>query len=379
MNIFRKRVLNCVKSVMAMLAVVLIPRWSLAEQAEELVWDQPRTLKARQFTHTLRKFRDFELSFRLGPESEITVELPRGAKVTLGLGGTEDLEAPEAGHWRIPELPRAKSLAIRLVRIGNVLDVWIDNEKQAGRDSWGNPFQNGGWDQSAKASPIVFIAGPGGAKIEQLVLRELAQTEAAEFLSRRGQSGKIKLPLEEGLFGWGGATTTVEATDGVLRWLPGSPGGVLYWNEVLGDFSVEFMINLPAAANNGVVLRYSGSGKAVQGSMSEIQILGENFAALRKPIEMRQANGAAYGIIAARQGYQHRAGEWNHQRITVRGTHVTVELNGTIIMDGDLLRVSATQILDGVSPSQLKRRSGFFGFAGHGDSVNIKNIYIQKL
>ena len=87
--------------------------------------------------------------------------------------------------------------------------------------------------------------------------------------------------------------------------------------------------------------------------------------------------------VAAARGYQHPIGEWNFQEVTVKGSTIKVELNGTVILDTDLSKVDMTQVMggkDGPSPHPGKdRTSGFFGFAGHNDPVAFRNVLIKKL
>ena len=63
------------------------------------------------------------------------------------------------------------------------------------------------------------------------------------------------------------------------------------------------------------------------------------------------------------------------QRVTVRGSRIEVELNGTLILDGDLATVKEFMAN---SPHPGKERTkGFFGFAGHGDPVEFRQVEIR--
>jgi hypothetical protein len=82
-------------------------------------------------------------------------------------------------------------------------------------------------------------------------------------------------------------------------------------------------------------------------------------------------------MIAAHRGYQRPAGEWNFQEVTIQGSRIKVELNGTVILDGD---VSQAKDFMANSPHPGKDRTvGHFGFAGHSDPVSFRNIRIKKL
>ena len=94
-------------------------------------------------------------------------------------------------------------------------------------------------------------------------------------------------------------------------------------------------------------------------------------------IDPRQAHGSAYGMVAAQRGYQRPIGEWNYQEVTVTGSTLKVELNGTSILDADLAKIT-TFLADKAHPGK-DRTGGHFGFAGHNDPVMFRNISIKQL
>ena len=63
--------------------------------------------------------------------------------------------------------------------------------------------------------------------------------------------------------------------------------------------------------------------------------------------------------------------------VTVKGSTIKVELNGTVILDCDLSRVT-DYLADHPHPGK-DRKVGHFGFAGHNDPVMFRNISIRKL
>jgi hypothetical protein len=94
-------------------------------------------------------------------------------------------------------------------------------------------------------------------------------------------------------------------------------------------------------------------------------------------IDARQAHGSAYGMVAAARGYQRPIGEWNYQEVTVNGSRIKVELNGTVILDTDLSTAS-DYMANSPHPGKT-RTSGHFGFAGHNDPVMFRNVSIKNL
>ena len=61
----------------------------------------------------------------------------------------------------------------------------------------------------------------------------------------------------------------------------------------------------------------------------------------------------------------------------MKGSTIRVELNGTVIVDGDVSKV--TEFMGGKPHPGMNRTSGSFGFAGHGDAVQFRNVRLKKL
>ncbi len=82
-------------------------------------------------------------------------------------------------------------------------------------------------------------------------------------------------------------------------------------------------------------------------------------------------------MIAATRGYLRPTGEWNFQEVTVQGSKIKVELNGNVILDGDVSTV--TEFLANKPHPGKDLKKGYFGFAGHSDPVAFRRILIKKL
>ena len=100
---------------------------------------------------------------------------------------------------------------------------------------------------------------------------------------------------------------------------------------------LEFKV--PPGGNNGLAIRFPGKGNPAYVGMTELQVL-DNTAEKYAKLDKRQYHGSAYGMAAAHRGYQRPVGEWNYQEVTVKGSTIKVELNGTVIMDADLSKVT---------------------------------------
>ena len=82
-------------------------------------------------------------------------------------------------------------------------------------------------------------------------------------------------------------------------------------------------------------------------------------------------------MVPAHRGYQRPVGEWNYEEVTVKGSTIKVELNGTMILNTDLSKV--TDYMAKSAHPGKERTSGYFGFAGHNDPVMFRNIAIKRL
>jgi hypothetical protein len=110
--------------------------------------------------------------------------------------------------------------------------------------------------------------------------------------------------------------------------------------------------------------------------MCELQVLDTEHKMYAK-LDPRQTHGSAYGMIPATRGYLRPTGDWNFQEVTVQGPKLKVELNGSVILDGDLSTV--TNFMANSPHPGKDRTSGHFGFAGHSDPVAFRNVRIKKL
>src|SRR5690606_3824275 len=115
---------------------------------------------------------------------------------------------------------------------------------------------------------------------------------------------------------------------------------------------------------------------AAYAGMTELQVL-DNTAEKYAKLDPRQYHGSAYGMVAAERGYLRPVGEWNFQEVTVKGSTIKVELNGSVILNTDLSKV--TEFMANTAHPVKDLKSGHFGFAGHGDAVAFRNIEIKRL
>ena len=169
------------------------------------------------------------------------------------------------------------------------------------------------------------------------------------------------------LSGWTGANYEVKQGEMICR------GGNLRTVKSYTNYVLEFEFLLPPGGNNGLGIHYPGKGTP-SGTGMELQILDTEHPKYKK-IKEYQVHGALYGFQGAKRGFLKPTGEWNRQIVTVNGPHVTVDLNGTRILDVNL----EEQARKKPKHKGIHRRSGFICLCGHGDPVRFKNIRILEL
>jgi len=234
------------------------------------------------------------------------------------------------------------------------------------------------WDRSLPIYPReqIELQNHGNTLyFRNLAIREIPPEEANAILA--SQNAEQFEPIFNGkdLTGWTGATDNYEVSDGAIVCKEGK-GGTLYTDAEYGDFVVRHEFKLPPGGNNGLAIRYPGSGNAHIDGMTEIQILDSEHPRYAH-LDPRQYHGAPYGLVAPHRGFLRPAGEWNFQEVTVVGSRIKVDLNGTTIVDADLSEVEESK--DGELYPNIGRKSGHFGFAGHNDPVAFRNISIREL
>ena len=152
-------------------------------------------------------------------------------------------------------------------------------------------------------------------------------------------------------------------------------GGNLYTEKEYGDFTLRFEFKLTENANNGIGIRAPLTGDSAYVGM-EIQVLDDSGPAY-KNLRPAQYHGSIYDVFPAERGHQKPVGEWNTEEITAKGTHVTVTLNGAVIVNADLASVKDEAVLK--KHPGLKNEKGHIGFLGHGAQVEFRNLRIKEL
>ncbi|WP_242203674.1 DUF1080 domain-containing protein [Aestuariivivens insulae] len=153
--------------------------------------------------------------------------------------------------------------------------------------------------------------------------------------------------------------------------------GNLYTAEEYSDFIFRFEFKLTPGANNGLGIHAPLQGDAAYVG-KELQIL-DNTASIYANLKPYQYHGSVYGIIAAKRGYLKPVGEWNYEEVQVKGDHIKITLNGTVIVDGNIKEATKHGTADHKDHPGLKRTKGHIAFLGHGSELWFRNIRIKDL
>ncbi|MEZ6094410.1 MAG: DUF1080 domain-containing protein [Pirellulaceae bacterium] len=341
---------------------------------------------------TLESYRDFELKLeyrtvakadsgiylKATPQIQIWDSTEEGGKWDIGAdkgsGGLWNNSPGAAGKdpLVLADRPFGEWNRVRVVQVGQRTSVWLNDQLVVDHalmeNYWGRELP------LVCSGPIQLQTHGGEIRWRNIHIRELSTSEANNWLESHAGNG-FKTAFDGVSFaGWQGPTDNYEIVDGALRCLAGK-GGTIYTETEYGDFDVCFEFKLPPGGNNGLAIRYPGEGDTAYVGMCELQVLDsehEKYATL----DQRQYHGSAYGMVPAHRGYLRETGDWNFQRVTVKGATIAVELNGTLILNCNLAEVSEF-MADRPHPGK-DRVSGHFGFAGHNDPVEFRNIKIKS-
>ncbi len=292
-----------------------------------------------------------------------------------GSGGlwNNSKDAPGKDPLVLADKPFGEWNSFRIIQIGARTSVWLNGKMVVDHAIMENYF-----DRKAPlfAKGVIQLQTHGNEiSWRNVFVRKIGTEEANKFLAQHSGDGFKDLFDGKTLSGWAGAVENYEVVDGAIQ-CKQSKGGVLRTEEQYKDFVVRLEFKVPPGGNNGLAIRYPGEGDTAYTGMCELQILDNEDPKYAK-LDPRQYHGSAYGMAPAARGYLRPAGEWNYQVVTVKGSTIQVELNGSQILNADLSTV--TDFAGGKAHPGKDRTEGYFGFAGHSDPVSFRNISIKKL
>ncbi|MCR5179967.1 MAG: DUF1080 domain-containing protein [Bacteroidaceae bacterium] len=166
--------------------------------------------------------------------------------------------------------------------------------------------------------------------------------------------------------------------------------GNLYTTRKYSDFvfRFEFCFVRPGI-NNGVGIRTREGVDAAYEGM-EIQILDHDDP-IYQGLRPYQQHGSVYGIIVPEHVKFGPLGTWNTEEIRAEGDHITVTVNGKVILDGNIREACQGHnmapeagkpnpyTVDHQSHPGLFNPDGLICFCGHGEGLKLRNIRVLDL
>lgn len=345
-----------------------------------------------KYATTTKDYGDFELfvEYKTVPKADSGIYLRGVPQVQIwdytetnkfnigankGSGGlwNNSAGAPGKDPLVLADKPFGQWNKFRILMVGSRVSVWLNGKLVVDHALMENYYDRK--KPVPAKGPIQLQTHGGEIRWRNVFIREIGTAEANKILASKGSDGFKPIFAGKDLNGWAGPLDNYEIKDGGVVCKPGK-GGTIYYNEEYADFVARLEFKLPPGGNNGLALRYPGKGDTAYVGMCELQVLDDSTTKYGK-LDDRQYHGSAYGMAAATRGHQRPIGEWNFQEVTVKGSKIKVELNGAVILDADLSKITDYMAK---SPHPGKdRTSGYFGFAGHNDPVAFRNVSIKKL
>ena len=227
---------------------------------------------------------------------------------------------------------------------------------------------------------IALWASGSGIKYRDIYIKEMAAIRPFVLSEEEKNDGFSILFDGTNMFQWTGNMADHIMEDGNISVTPKNwEHSNLYTKSDYGDFILRFEFQLTPNANSGIGIRAPAPVDGHPGySGTEIQILDDD-ADIYKNLKPYQYHGSVYGVIAAKRGFLKPTGDWNYQEISVIGSRIKVTLNGTTIVDGDVVEASKNGTIDGKDHPYLLRSTGRIGLLGHGDRIKFRNIRIKSI
>jgi len=283
--------------------------------------------------------------------------------------------APGKDAEMLADKPFGEWNHFRIIQIGARTTVYLNDKLVVDHARMENFWEKDRKVPLLKTGAILLQTHGGEIRWRNAFVREIPSAEANATLAKHASEGFQMVFNGKDFDGWAGDLSNHEIVEGAIVCKP-KKGGVVFTKEQFDNFVVRLEFKTPPGGNNGLAIRHPGKGRASVDAMCEIQVLDDNDPRHKK-LNPKQYNGSAYGLSASYRGYLRPTGEWNFEEVTVKGTTIQVELNGTQILDVDFTT------LIGMKTSEphpgMNRTSGHFGFCGHNDPVAFRNIAIKRL
>ena len=343
---------------------------------------------------TDREFGDFDLwiDYKAASNSDSGIYLRANPQVQIwdpknqkqwkhgsdkGSGGLWNNKKPDSGKdpMVLADNPMGEWNRLRIQQVGARTSVWLNGKQVV---DWA--IMENFWDRKRAhfpTGPIQLQTHGGEIRWRNIFIKELDAEASNKILSSHNNEGFAAIFNGTDFTGFAGQTDKYEIIDGILRNKP-KQGGTIFSEKEYSDFVARVEFRLPKAGNNGLAIRYPGTGDPAYSGMAELQILDSEHPSYAK-LDPRQYHGSAYGMAAATRGYLRPVGEWNFEEVTVKGSTIKVELNGSVILETDLSKLDPAKFKSGSKHPGKDLKKGHLGLAGHDDPVEFRKLSVKEL
>ncbi|MCL3779520.1 DUF1080 domain-containing protein [Prolixibacteraceae bacterium JC049] len=338
---------------------------------------------------SVKDYADFEMivDWRISPKGDSGIYLRGTPQVQIwdttrvevgaqvGSGGLYNNQKHQSKPLKVADNPINEWNTFRIKMIGDKVTVYLNGELVVD-----NVTMENYWDRKMPIFPkgaIELQAHGTDLAFRDIYVREINEKEF-NLTAEEKANGFEALFNGKNLNGWVGNKTDYIVENGEIVVRPKQGGhGNLFTEKEYSDFIYRFEFQLTPGANNGLGIHAPLEGDAAYMGM-ELQIL-DNTASIYANLKPYQYHGSVYGVIPAKRGFLKPVGEWNYEEVYVKGSHIKITLNGTVIVDGDYKEASKNGTLDHRNHPGLKRDKGHIGFLGHGSVVKFRNIRLKDL
>lgn len=169
------------------------------------------------------------------------------------------------------------------------------------------------------------------------------------------------------LSGWTGGD--VDVKDGLLL----LRNGITMTKDTFANYEIAFDFRHSPAGQNGIAIHYPGHGN---GEIRGIQyLISDHSEPEFEDRKKGQGNRSLASLVPTKQPSLRPLGEWNHQRISVIGSAIKVEVNGEIMLRANLDDLARNH----PHHEDVKRRAGHIALFTQGSPVAYRKIRIREI
>lgn len=179
----------------------------------------------------------------------------------------------------------------------------------------------------------------------------------------------------DSLSGWTGDTAAYRVSNGIVA---SSGRGQLVSPKEYGDFHLKFDLRIAAESNSGIgIWRDPTTNNTLNASRGfEVQIL-DDTASKYANLEKWQYHGGIYYFKTPQASAMGPVGSWNTHEIRMEGTQVKVIVNGRLVQDADVTRLSP--LVTRAPRLDVSQRRGHLILLGNTGTVEFRNMQIKEL